>query len=147
MSTKGVNVKILRTRLISELINRLAKMQDEVDSHKVDVKKYEDEETKWIKSVGDTAHKSKDFDVHTYQASSDDDSKIRVQLLYIIDKKSIPSRPESPRYPYPASGYGRSYIGSFEDRKVELSNAIRVLEMSDDEFINASTYSAVTKYL
>jgi hypothetical protein len=50
--------------------------------------------------------------------------------------KSVMTEPESPDSPR---------TGKHEIE--EISHAIRVLEMTDEEFVNASTYNAVIRYL
>jgi hypothetical protein len=56
-------------------------------------------------------------------------------------------QPEAPKQPFQTSGYGRNYIGGFEDRLAEIQNAIRVLSMSDEEVVSTSTYQSVSRYL
>jgi hypothetical protein len=59
----------------------------------------------------------------------------------------MPVEPEAPKPPFQSQGYGRNYIGGFEDRLAEIQNAIRVLSMSDEEVVSTSTYQSVSRYL
>ena len=36
---------------------------------------------------------------------------------------------------------------SYNEQKAEISNAIRILKMTDEETVNTSTYNAVARYL
>jgi hypothetical protein len=36
---------------------------------------------------------------------------------------------------------------SYNEQKEEISNAIRILKMTDEEVVNTSTYNAVARYL
>jgi hypothetical protein len=36
---------------------------------------------------------------------------------------------------------------SYNEQKAEISNAIRILKMTDEETVNTSTYNAVAQYL
>lgn len=44
----------------------------------------------------------------------------------------------------PASG---THVNTLKEQVQELNNAIRLLGMSDEEFVNTSTYKSVAKYL
>ena len=43
--------------------------------------------------------------------------------------------------------YRGYYAGNTQTAIEELENAIRILEMSDDEFVNASTMKSISQYL
>jgi len=59
----------------------------------------------------------------------------------------VPTEPEAPKQPFQSEGYGRTYIGNYEDRVAEMQNAIRILNMSDEEVVSTSTYQSVSRYL
>jgi hypothetical protein len=56
-------------------------------------------------------------------------------------------QPEAPKQPFQSNGYGRDYVGNYEQRIAEIQNAIRVLNMSDEEVVSTSTYQSVSRYL
>ena len=59
----------------------------------------------------------------------------------------MPAEPEAPQNVFQSSGYGRTYIGNYEERIAEMQNAIRILNMSDEELVSTSTYQSVSRYL
>ena len=144
MASKGINVKIERTKLIFELTKVISGMEDAMTLYEVDLKDYEFKHKKWLENVGKQVLKTKPEKVHV--GSRWDNNKY-VELSWNILQDNLPKEPEQPEKPYKYSGYGRNYVGGFDERKAEILNAIRILEMSDDEFVNASTYGAVSKYL
>ena len=59
----------------------------------------------------------------------------------------MPAEPEAPQNVFQSQGYGRTYIGNYEERIGEMQNAIRILNMSDEEVVSTSTYQSVSRYL
>ncbi len=72
-----------------------------------------------------------------------DNADIEVEVA----KDKLPEEPTSPKDPFSSQGYGRTYIGGYEDRVAEIQNAIRMLSMSDEEIVSTSTYQSVSRYL
>lgn len=146
MASRGINVKIERTKLIAELTKRLDEMQNAINSYEVELAKYEANYEKWKDSVTSIVKRGKhsNFYIPSYRGY---DNKFRIELTWEIDRDLLPSIPEEPEQPYSKTYINGKYVGDFNDRKAEILNAIRILEMSDDEFVNASTYGAVSKYL
>jgi hypothetical protein len=47
----------------------------------------------------------------------------------------------------PERNYTNLHKHEYENQKEEISNAIRILKMTDEEVVNTSTYNAVARYL
>ena len=114
--------------------------------------KYEDDHKAWNEEVAKIAYANFDItstskkSVTTRNAWGNDDS-IRVDVEVEIDKSKVPTEPKAPENHFGSSGYGRTYIGNFEERISEMQNAIRILNMSDEEVVSTSTYQSVSRYL
>lgn len=145
MASKGINVKIARTTLINELTNVLGRMEDSMYLYEIEYDKYQKEVEAWKKKLLNAALKKGTVDAIDSRHSWTGNPK--VDVTFFIEADAIPEKPEEPKKPYGPSGYGRNYTGNYEDRKAEILNAIRILELSEDEYVSASTYGAVSKYL
>ena len=65
---------------------------------------------------------------------------VRVEIQYEFPTGKFPARPE-----VDSKGLPTGYL--LNQQIEELGNALRLLELSDADYINASTYKSVAKYL
>jgi len=152
MAGKAINVKVARTKVIKALEVKVQEMQNAQMNFDLAYAKFESDYADWKSKVAQIAYshldsvsdKSKTISVRN---AWHNDDKTRVDVEVEIDKTLLPAEPESPKNPFQTSGYGRNYIGGFEDRLAEITNAIRVLSMSDEEVVSTSTYQSVSRYL
>jgi uncharacterized protein with gpF-like domain len=56
-----------------------------------------------------------------------------------VSEKEMPKEPEK--------DFVTLHQHSYNEQKEEISNAIRILKMTDEEVVNTSTYNAVARYL
>ena len=152
MAGKAINVKVARTKVIKALEVKVEEMKNAQMNFDLAYAKFESDYADWKSKVAQIAYshldsapdKSKTISVRN---AWHNDDKTRVDVEVEIDKTLLPAEPESPKQPFQSSGYGRNYIGGFEDRLAEITNAIRVLSMSDEEVVSTSTYQSVSRYL
>jgi hypothetical protein len=152
MAGKAINVKVARTKVIKALEVKVEEMKNQQMNFDLAYAKFESDYADWKSKVAQIAYshldsvsdKSKTISVRN---AWHNDDKTRVDVEVEIDKTLLPAEPESPKNPFQTSGYGRNYIGGFEDRLAEITNAIRVLSMSDEEVVSTSTYQSVSRYL
>jgi len=152
MAGKAINVKVARTKVIKALEVKVEEMKNQQMNFDLAYAKFESDYADWKSKVAQIAYshldsvsdKSKTISVRN---AWHNDDKTRVDVEVEIDKTLLPAEPEAPKNPFQTSGYGRNYIGGFEDRLAEIQNAIRVLSMSDEEVVSTSTYQSVSRYL
>ena len=152
MAGKAINVKVARTKVIKALEVKVEEMKNQQMNYELAYAKHESDHADWKSKVAHIAYdnldsvkdKTKNISIRN---SWHNDEKTRVDIEIEIDKTLLPTEPEAPKQPFQSSGYGRNYIGSFEDRVAEIQNAIRVLSMSDEEVVSTSTYQSVSRYL
>ena len=152
MAGKAINVKVARTKVIKALEVKVEEMKNAQRNFDLAYAKFESDYADWKSKVAHIAYanldsvsdKSKTISVRN---AWHNDDKIRVDVEVEVEKTLLPEEPESPKNPFQTSGYGRNYIGGFEDRLAEITNAIRVLSMSDEEVVSTSTYQSVSRYL
>jgi hypothetical protein len=152
MAGKAINVKVARVKVIKALEIKVEEMKNQQMNFDLAYAKFESDYADWKSKVAQIAYANLDSvsdkskTISTRNAWHNDD-KIRVDVEVEIDKTLVPAEPESPKQPFQSQGYGRNYIGGFEDRLAEITNAIRVLSMSDEELVSTSTYQSVSRYL
>lgn len=148
---KAISVKVSRLKVIEALTNKLDEMTKAKEAYEEANKQYEDELAKWKDQVAQIAYAN--FDITQSSKKSvcvrnwSQDSYMRVEVEVEIDKSKLPAEPERPKDPFQNHGYGRNYIGGYDDRVADIINAINILKMSDEEVVSTSTYAHVARFL
>ena len=149
---KAINVKVARTKVIKALEIKVEEMKNQQMNFDLAYAKFESDYAEWKNKVAKIAYahldsvKDKQKTISIRNAWHNDDN-IRVDVEVEVPRDKMPVEPEAPKPPFQSQGYGRNYIGGFEDRLAEIQNAIRVLSMSDEEVVSTSTYHSVSRYL
>jgi hypothetical protein len=141
---RTLSVKIPTSKLIADVEASIAKIDVAVaeyaekrKQYEVDVKKYnEDIITFAIKAMSDTSN-----------IGTDQNSLVRVSRSYSgnvsvdfdVDGLGFPKKPEEPSKPNEKTYFGREYVS----RKELLERNLRILKMTSQEEVSASSYSAV----
>ena len=135
---QGINVKVPRVKVIKALEQALVKLENNYKNQEAEDKKYQLAYDKWHKQV-----------VKLATAKFNKGENVRVNVRYNgsinIDfdlPAGVVKLPKEPVRKYESiSNY------QYEGSKDEIENAIRVLNMCDDELISTATYGGITKYL
>ena len=150
MAGKGINLKVAKVKLLTALKDKLKEVHSNqalyeaaFETHKNKVKDYEEA----IKKIA-----LKNLDLVTGVTKSrwqSDEAVTEFEITVKIDNSKLPTEPEEPMPPYKGGrGYGRNYVSNeYDDIVADITNAIRMLELSDEDTVNASTYANVAKYL
>jgi len=154
MAGKSINVKVARTKVIKALEIKVQEMQNAQMNYELAHAKYETDLAQWRKEVAELALSHKDSimgeNVTINEAGSwrVPNGFIGVELSFHLPLSVANApQPEAPKQPFQSNGYGRDYVGNYEQRIAEIQNAIRVLNMSDEEVVSTSTYQSVSRYL
>lgn len=136
MSKQTINVKVSKAKLVSALKKALAEKVKEAKAYSDATKAQQEAIANVKKSIialvkaGKLTPKEVSFP-YSYRYN-DDHKEVTV---------SFSSKVQIPKLD---STYNESYNMNAQN---DISNAIRVLEMSDEEFVKTSSYGAVAKYL
>lgn len=140
---KGITIKVPTHKLLAQLESKLA----EFDRHAEDYPKLREahkrEVEAWKEKVLAKAKKSLSSATHTtvdthYYGSP----QVRVSLTFNQD--------DMPEYPTDKSrdgGLGDPTGYTFIESRNELAQAIRLLKMTDEEYVSTATYRSVTRFL
>ena len=136
---KAINVKIPTQRVIDALTQSLNKLELDYASQEANEAKYEIARTAWQKELADfaIANFSKAENIRTsYRSYS---KTLNIDFDIVGSEKQFPTEPEK--------DYETIHQHTYREQKEEISNAIRMLKMTDEETVSTSTYQAVARYL
>ena len=138
-SRKAISVKIATPKVIKALETKLAELEKSYASQEANEGKYNKAMEKWRKEIFAYAISNikKAENVRTNYRSWNNQLNIDFDLT--VSKEGLPAEPER--------DFEQIGTHTYREQKEELSNAIRILKMTDEETVNTSTYNAIARYL
>ena len=136
---KAISVKIPTQRVIAGLEQALNKLELDYTSQAENEAKYQLAHEAWKKEIGKwaIANFSKAENLRTNYRSWN--NTLNVDFDIITKEGTFPAEPEK--------DYEQIHQHTYREQKEEISNAIRMLKMTDEEVVSTSTYNAVARYL
>ena len=136
---KAISVKIATPKVIKALETALAKLEADWASQEANEAKYQKAFDKYKKELIDYAvtniKKAENFRTN-YRSYN---NQLNIDFDITVSKENIPTEP--------TREFNQIRQHEYNDQKEEISNAIRILKMTDEETVNTSTYNAVARYL
>ena len=136
---KAISVKIATPKVIKALETALVKLELDYASQEANEAKYNKAHEKWIKELTDYAvaniKKAENFRTNFRSWNN----TLNIDFDITVSKEGLPTEPEK--------DYVTMHQSTYRDQKEEIENAIRILQMTDEETVNTSTYNAVARYL
>ena len=136
---KAISVKIATPKVIKALEQSLATLETNWTSQEANEAKYNKAMEKWKKEVIEFAvaniKKAENFRTN-YRSWS---NTLNIDFDLTVTEKEMPKEPEK--------DYVSLHQHSYNEQKEEISNAIRILKMTDEETVSTSTYNAIARYL
>lgn len=136
---KAIQVKIATPKVIKALETKLAELNKNYENQEANEAKYQKQYEKWQKEIAKwaVAQFGKAQNVRTnYRAWN---KTLNVDFDLITEESDFPKEPEK--------DYEVLHRHTYNEMKEEMENAIRILKMTDEEVVNASTYNAIARYL
>ena len=136
---KAISVKIATPKVIKALEDSLAKLEAEYASQEANETKFQLAHEAWKKEIAEwaIANFSKSENLRTSYRSWN--KTLNVDFDIITNESEFPAEPEK--------DFEVIHSHNYREQKEEISNAIRILKMTDEETVSASTYQAVARYL
>ena len=131
---RNISVKVATAKVIKALEDKIASAQKAVVSNEKKRKDYEKVEKAWSKEVAELVFKN----ISKAEVSAHENYRNEVNVNISLPAGSI-KLPEKPQIEL------EQELARYE--VVEIENAIRILKMTDEEFVNASTFNKVAQYL
>jgi len=136
---KAISVKIPTERVIAGLEASLAKLEMDYATQGENERKHTLAYEAWKKQIAEwaIANFSKAENLRTNYRQWN--NNLNVDFDIVVKEGEFPSEPEK--------DFEVIHTHTYKEMKEEMSNAIRILKMTDEEVVNTSTYNAVARYL
>jgi hypothetical protein len=137
---KAISVKIPTQRVITALETKLAELETNWSNQEANEAKYEKAREVWHEALKEFAianiKKAENF--RTSYRSYNNRLNIDYDII-VTAERDMPVEPERE--------FEQLHTHNYREMKEEITNAIRILKMTDEEVVNTSTYNAVARYL
>ena len=136
---KAISVKIATPKVIKALEAKLVELNSNYANQEANEAKYTKAREKWQKEL--TAYavanikKAENFRTN-YRSWN---NQLNIDFDLTVSDKDLPKEPEK--------DFETMSVYNYREQKEEISNAIRILKMTDEETVSTSTYQAVARYL
>ena len=135
---QGINVKVPRVKVIEALEQSLVKLENNYKNQEAEDKKYKLATDEWNKQVQNLV---------LPKITKAENIRINIRYNDVINvdfdlPAGVVKLPVEPTRDYESIPDWQ-----YKDNKEEIENALRVLNMCDDELISTATYGGITKYL
>lgn len=136
---KAISVKIPTVKVIKALETKLAELESNFKKQDENEAKYQKAYEKWQKEIAKwaVAQFGKAENIRTNYRSWNE--SLNVDFDIKTKDSDFPKEPER--------DFEQIHRHEYNSQKEEMSNAIRILKMTDEEVVNTSTYNAVARYL
>jgi hypothetical protein len=137
--TRAITVKVATTKVIKALETRLATLEKDYASQEAKEAKYQKAVEAWKKEIGKwaIANFSKAENLRTNYRNWN--NTLNVDFDIITKEGTFPAEPEK--------DFEQIHQHSYREMKEDISNALTILKMTDEETVNASTMKQIAKYL
>ena len=136
---KSISVKIATPKVIKALETRLAELEKNYKTQGENEAKYQKAREKWQKEIGKWAManfaKAENLRTNYRQWNK----TLNVDFDLIVNESDFPTEPEK--------DFEVIHTHQYNEMKEEITNAIRILKMTDEEVVNTSTLNAIARYL
>ena len=147
---RSISVKVPTALIISQIEERIAEIEKDIEEYPAKLEAYKKASEAYNEEVAEFVA---DFVVKNHKKISTgyDADLIRLQsygnrvdLTFYTDAiPNFPIRPQSPETPNQKESFGREYVS----RKSLLEKNLRILKMTSQEEVNASTYGAIMEII
>ena len=136
---KAISVKIATPKVIKALEDSLAKLESDYATQSAKEAQHTLAYEAWKKQIGEwaIANFSKAENLRTNYRSWN--NTLNVDFDIITKEGTFPTEPEK--------DFDTIHQHTYREQKEEITNAIRILKMTDEETVSTSTYQAVARYL
>jgi hypothetical protein len=146
---RNISVKVPTALLIAQLEAKIAEIDAEIANYPLARKDYEASLEHYTTKVAEFVGKFIKANADRIGFNSTDVIRLhnygnRVDITFDTDSiEGFPKRPEEPRKPNPQTYYGRDYT----TQRALLEKNLKILRMTSQEEVSASTYGAIMEIL
>jgi len=132
--SRALSVKVATPKVIKALEEKLSDSKKAISNNEKKRKEYEKTEKAWAKEVADLVFKQ----IAKAEVSAHENWRNEVNVTITLPNGAV-KLPEKPSIDLERE------LGQYEITEIE--NAIRILKMTDEETVNASTFKTIAQYL
>ena len=136
---RTINVKIPTIKVITALQQSLAKLELDYTTQDQAEARYQKAMEKWrkevIKFAIDNITKAENIRTNYRQWNNN----LNVDFDLTVKESEFPAEPQR--------DFESMNIHSYREMKEEIANAIRILQLTDEEVVSTSTYNSIARYL
>jgi hypothetical protein len=137
--SRQITVKVATSKVIKALEGTLAKLEKDYATQGANEAKYQKAVEAWRKEIGKwaIANFSKAENIRTNYRQWN--NTLNVDFDIITKEGNFPTEPEK--------DFEVIHQHTYKEMKEDISNALTILKMTDEETVNASTMKQIAKYL
>lgn len=137
--SRQITVKVATAKVIKALEARLATLEKDYASQAENEAKYQKARDKWSKELAKfaVAQISKAENIRTNYRQWN--RTLNVDFDIVINETDFPKEPEK--------DFEQIHQHTYREIKDDITNALTILKMTDEETVNASTMKQIAKYL
>ena len=137
--SRAITVKVATPKVIKALEGRLAQLEKDYATQGANEAKFQKAQEAWRKEIGKwaIANFSKAENLRTNYRSWN--NTLNVDFDIITKEGNFPAEPEK--------DFEVIHSHTYKEMKEDISNALTILKMTDEETVNASTMKQIAKYL
>jgi septal ring factor EnvC (AmiA/AmiB activator) len=137
--SRAITVKVAVPKVIKALETRLAKLENDYATQEENEAKFQKSLEAWRKQIGEfaIANFAKAENLRTNYRSYA--KTLNVDFDIIVSESDVPAEPQK--------DYEVIYQHFYKEMKEDITNALTILKMTDEETVNASTMKQIAKYL
>ena len=137
--TRAITVKVATSKVIKALETKLAQIKKDYAEQGANEAKFEKAREKWRKEVGEFAianiKKAENFRTN-YRSWN---NCLNVDFDLIVKESDFPAEPQRE--------FTTMHQHTYNEIVEDITNALTILKMTDEETVNASTMKQIAKYL
>ena len=137
--SRQITVKVATAKVIKALEGTLAKLEKDYTSQEANEAKYQKAQEAWRKEIGKwaIANFSKSQNLRTSYRHYN--NTLNVDFDIIVKENDFPKEPEK--------DFEVIHQHTYREMKEDITNALTILKMTDEETVNASTMKQIARYL
>ena len=137
--SRAITVKVATPKVIKALETRLATLEKDYASQEANEAKFQKKHEAWKKEIGKwaIANFSKSENLRTNYRNWN--NTLNVDFDIVVKESDFPVEPDK--------DYETIHQHSYREMKEDITNALTILKMTDEETVNSSTMKQIAKYL
>jgi hypothetical protein len=137
--SRAITVKVPTPKVIKALESTLVKLEKDYTSQEANEAKFQKAHEAWKKEIGKwaIANFSKSTNLRTSYRSYN--NTLNVDFDIVAKESEFPTEPEK--------DFEVIHQHTYREMKEDITNALNILKMTDEETVNASTMKQIARYL